>query len=225
MKAINKDDLIIVLNAIKDRSTLDLDDLETILDRFGDEYFVEDGEFVKTTENQEMAAVRNVEELRPACKIIAEQEEHIKSLRKNVKDLMYQLEVRGITINELQQKIEDLENGGYNMDELTFLQAKKAKTDILNLIKVHDLKCDISCDHKLMLYIITLIKEVNNREYKISFSCPYHMYDMLQDSAKVDYVKDAILTMIQRLNERIEKWPDEDTEIIYDYDGPVSSLS
>ena len=68
MKAINKDDLIIVLSAIKDRSTLDLDDLETILDRFGDEYFVEDGEFVKSTENQEMAAVRNVEKFRPANK-------------------------------------------------------------------------------------------------------------------------------------------------------------
>ena len=112
MKAINKDDLIIVLNAIKDRSTLDLDDLETILDRFGDEYFVEDGNFVKTTENQEMTAVRNIEELRPASKIIAGQEESIKILHKNVEDLMYQLEVRGITINELQQKIEDLENGG-----------------------------------------------------------------------------------------------------------------
>ena len=110
MKAINKNDLIIVLNAIKDRSTLDLDDLETILDRFGDEYFVEDGEFVKTTENQEMAAVRNVEELRPASKIIAEQEEHIKGLRKNVKDLMYQLEVRDTAISELRQKIEGLEN-------------------------------------------------------------------------------------------------------------------
>ena len=113
MKAINKNDLIIVLNAIKDRSTLDLDDLETILDRFGDEYFVEDGEFVKTTENQEMVAVRNVEEFRPASKIIAEQEERIKGLRKNVKDLMYQLEVRGVTINELQQKVADLtKNGG-----------------------------------------------------------------------------------------------------------------
>ena len=112
MKAISKDDLIIVLNAVKDRSTLDLDDLETILDRFGDDYFVEDGEFVKTTENQEMAAVRNVEEFRPASKIIAEQEECIKGLRKNVKDLMYQLEVRGVTIDEFQQKIEGLENGG-----------------------------------------------------------------------------------------------------------------
>ena len=63
MKATNKDDLVIVLNAVKDRSTLDLDDLKTLLDEFGDEYFVEDGKFVKTTENQEMAAVRNAEEL------------------------------------------------------------------------------------------------------------------------------------------------------------------
>ena len=55
------------------------------------------------------------------------------------------------------------------MNELTFLQAKKAKADILALLKSHDLKFDISCDHKLMRYVITLIKEVNNREYKISF--------------------------------------------------------
>ena len=109
------------------------------------------------------------------------------------------------------------------MDELTFLQAKKAKADILNLLRANDLKFDISCDHELMRYVITLIKEANNREYKISFFCPGTMYDMLQDSVKGDYIKDAILTMIQRLNERIEKWPDEDTEIIYDYDGPLSS--
>ena len=80
MKAINKDDLIIVLNAIKDRSTLDLDDLKTILDRFGDEYFVEGCEFVRATENQEMAVVRNLGEFRPESKIIAEQEESIKIL-------------------------------------------------------------------------------------------------------------------------------------------------
>ena len=109
------------------------------------------------------------------------------------------------------------------MDELTFLQAKKAKVDILEMLKVHDLKFDISYDHKLMRYVITLIKEANNREYKISFFCPGTMYDMLQDSVKGDYIKDAILTMIQRLNERIEKWPYEDTEIIYDYDGTVTS--
>ena len=45
------------------------------------------------------------------------------------------------------------------MDELTFLQAKKAKADILNLLKTHDLKFDISCDHELMRYVITLIKK------------------------------------------------------------------
>lgn len=204
MKAINKDDLIIVLNAVKDRSTLDLDDIRTLFNEFGYDYFIEDGRFVKSTENESMAVLRNVDEFRPANKIIAEQEEHIKDLRKNVKDLMYQLEVRGATINELQRKIED-------------------KADILALLKVHDLKFDISCDHKLMRYVITLIKEVNSREYKISFSCPYHMYDLLQNSVKVDYMKDAILSMIQLLNERIEKWPDEDTEIIYDYVGRISS--
>ena len=204
MKAINKDDLIIVLNAIKDRSTLDLDDIRTLFNEFGYDYFIEDGKFVKSTENESMAVLRNVDDFRPASKIIEEQEERIKDLRKNVKDLMYQLEVRGATINELQRKIED-------------------KADILALLKAHDLKFDISCDHKLMRYVITLIKEVNNREYKISFSCPYHMYDLLQDSVKVDYIKDAILSMIQLLNERIEKWPDEDTEIIYDYVGRISS--
>ena len=207
MKAINKDDLIIVLNAVKDRSILDLDDIRTLFNEFGYDYFIEDGKFVKSTENESMAVLRNVDEFRPANKIIEEQEERIKDLRKNVKDLMYQLEVRGATINELQRKIED-------------------KTDILALLKAHDLKFDISCDHKLMRYVVTLIKEVNNykyKEYKISFSCPYHMYDLLQDSVKVDYMKDAILSMIQLLNERIEKWPDEDTEIIYDYVGRISS--
>ena len=113
------------------------------------------------------------------------------------------------------------------MDKLTssimmsVLQARKSKDDILELLRAHDIKLDISCDPKLMRYVITLIKEVDNckyREYKISYSCPYHLYDMLQDSAKVDHVKGAILTMIKLLNERIAKWPDEDTEIIYDYD-------
>ena len=112
MKAINKDDLIIVLNAIKDRSTLDLDDIRTLFNEFVYDYFIEDGRFVKSAESESMAVLRNVDEFRPANKIIAEQEEHIKDLRKNVKDLMYQLEVRGATVNELQRKIEDLKNGG-----------------------------------------------------------------------------------------------------------------
>ena len=220
MKAINKDDLIVVLNAIKDRSTLDLDDIRTLFNEFGYDYFIEDGGFVKSSENESMAVLRNVDEFRPASKIIEEKEEHIKDLRKNVKDLMHHIDDLTKVVDTLRYR---LENGGQNMDKLAFLQAKKAKADILNLLKAHDIKFGISCDHKLMRYVITLIKEVNNREYKISFSCPYHMYDLLQDSVKVDYMKDAILSMIQLLNERIEKWPDEDTEIIYDYVGRISS--
>ena len=220
MKAINKDDLIIVLNAVKDRSTLDLDDIRTLFNEFGYDYFIEDGRFVKSDENESMAVLRNVDEFRPASKIIAGQEKHIKDLRKNVKDLMYHIDDLTKVVDTLKHR---LENGGQNMNELTFLQAKKAKADILALLKAHDLKFNISCDHKLMRYVVTLIKEVNSREYKISFSCPYHMYDLLQDSVKVDYMKDAILSMIQLLNERIEKWPDEDTEIIYDYVGRISS--
>ena len=213
MKAINKDDLIIVLNAVKDRSTLDLDDIRTLFNEFGYDYFIEGGRFVKSAENESMAVLRNVDEFRPASKIIEEQEEHIK-------DLMYHIDDLTKVVDTLKHRLETEDK---NMDELTFLQAKKAKADILALLKAHDLKFDISCDHKLMRYVITLIKEVNNREYKISFSCPYHMYDLLQDSVKVDYMKDAILSMIQLLNERIEKWPDEDTEIIYDYVGRISS--
>lgn len=49
------------------------------------------------------------------------------------------------------------------MNELTFLQAKKSKVDILEMLKVHDLKFDISCDHELMRYVITLMKKVNSR--------------------------------------------------------------
>ena len=168
MKAINKDDLIIVLNAVKDRSTLDLDDIRTLFNEFGYDYFIEDGEFVKSTENESMAVLRNVDEFRPANKIIAEQEEHIKDLRKNVKDLMDHIADLTKVVDTLKHRLETEDK---NMDKLTFLQAKKAKADILALIKAHDLKFDISCDHKLMRYVITLIKEVNNREYKISFSC------------------------------------------------------
>lgn len=107
MRAINKDDLIIVLNAVKDRSNLDIDDLKALLDEFGDEYFVEDGKFVRTTENESMTAVRHVEEFRPASKIISEQEESIKSLKKNVTDLMYELEKQRVKITELKREIKD----------------------------------------------------------------------------------------------------------------------
>ena len=60
MKAISKYDLMILVPLIDDRESLDIDDFETILDRFGDDYFVCDGEFKKTSENKKMADIRKV---------------------------------------------------------------------------------------------------------------------------------------------------------------------
>lgn len=105
------------------------------------------------------------------------------------------------------------------MDDLIYLQAKKTEVDILRILREYGLKFEISCDWELKRYVITLIKEINDRKYKINYSYPYFMYDMLQDPIKYDQFKHIILVMIQRLNERIEKWPDEDTETIYEYDG------
>ena len=45
---------------IDDRESFDLDDFETILERFGDDYFACDGEFKKTSENKEMAKIRKM---------------------------------------------------------------------------------------------------------------------------------------------------------------------
>ena len=60
MKAISKSDLMILIPLIDDRESFELDDFETILDRFGDDYFVCDGEFKKTGENKEMADIRKM---------------------------------------------------------------------------------------------------------------------------------------------------------------------
>lgn len=105
------------------------------------------------------------------------------------------------------------------MDDLIYLQAKKTEVDILRILREYGLTFEIACDWELKQYVLTLIKEINDCKYKINYSYPYSMYDMLQDSIKYDQFKHIILVMIQRLNERIEKWPDEDTEIIYEYDG------
>ena len=60
MKAISKQDLMTLIPLIGDRENFDLDDFETILERFGDDYFVCDGEFKKTSENKEMAKIRKM---------------------------------------------------------------------------------------------------------------------------------------------------------------------
>lgn len=57
MKVISKEDLMILLPYITNKS-LDLNDFESLLEGFGDDYFVEDGEFVKTKENQSMKYYR-----------------------------------------------------------------------------------------------------------------------------------------------------------------------
>ena len=60
MKSISKSDLMILVPLIDDRESFDIDDFETILDRFGDDYFACDGEFKKTSENKEMADIRKM---------------------------------------------------------------------------------------------------------------------------------------------------------------------
>lgn len=57
MKVISKSDLMILISLIGDRDSFDIDDFEKILDRFGDDYFICDGEFKKTRENKEMAEI------------------------------------------------------------------------------------------------------------------------------------------------------------------------
>lgn len=58
MKVISKGDLLILIPLINDRNSFDLDDFETILERFGDDYFIEDGTFKKFKSNPTMAEVR-----------------------------------------------------------------------------------------------------------------------------------------------------------------------
>ena len=58
MKLISKQDLLILIPLIDDRDAFDLDDFKTILNRWGDDYFVRDGQFVKTKESEEMAYIR-----------------------------------------------------------------------------------------------------------------------------------------------------------------------
>lgn len=59
MKLISKEDLLLLIPLINDRDSFSLDDFKLILDRFGDDWFVEDGRFTKTTENKEMIQIRN----------------------------------------------------------------------------------------------------------------------------------------------------------------------
>lgn len=58
MKIINKQDLLLLIPMINDRTSFDLEDFELILERFGDDYFVKDGQFQLISENVEMKQIR-----------------------------------------------------------------------------------------------------------------------------------------------------------------------
>lgn len=53
MKLIPKKDLIIMLQRSSDYDLIDIDDFEYLLDEYGDDYFVVDGTFRMTKENEE----------------------------------------------------------------------------------------------------------------------------------------------------------------------------
>lgn len=58
MKVISKEDLIILIPLISDCNSYSLDDFELLLNKFGDDYFIEGNRFERTTENAEMARIR-----------------------------------------------------------------------------------------------------------------------------------------------------------------------
>lgn len=58
MKVIKHEDLKLLIPLVTDCPTWDIDDFKQLLDRFGSDYFIEDGEFVETTTNEEMAQIR-----------------------------------------------------------------------------------------------------------------------------------------------------------------------
>lgn len=59
MKIISKENLLLILPMISDRDSFDLYDFEQILERFGDDYFVVDGQLQRTKENETVKKLRN----------------------------------------------------------------------------------------------------------------------------------------------------------------------
>lgn len=58
MKIISKEDLLILIPLINDRNSFSADDFDLLLERFGDDYYIEDGEFRLCVANKEMDAIR-----------------------------------------------------------------------------------------------------------------------------------------------------------------------
>ena len=57
MKVINKEDLLLLLSNCKE-DTFDEDDLKSLLNRYGDDWFVQDGEFRCTHKSKRMQNLR-----------------------------------------------------------------------------------------------------------------------------------------------------------------------
>lgn len=60
MKFISKGDLILILKLVrntKDDEMLTIKNMEYVFNRYGDDYFIEDGEFKLTTENEERKTI------------------------------------------------------------------------------------------------------------------------------------------------------------------------
>ena len=60
MKLISREDLNIVISHIRNREYYNLRDFEVILNDLGDDYFVQDGQLVKTKENEKMKRIRTM---------------------------------------------------------------------------------------------------------------------------------------------------------------------
>ena len=58
MKIISKENLLLILPMISDRDSFTLDDFEQILERFGDDYFVFDGQLKMTKKNEMIKKLR-----------------------------------------------------------------------------------------------------------------------------------------------------------------------
>lgn len=58
MKVIKHEDLKLLIPLVSDCPAWDIDGFKQLLDRFGSDYFIEGGEFVETTTNEEMAQIR-----------------------------------------------------------------------------------------------------------------------------------------------------------------------
>lgn len=58
MKVIKHEDLMILIPLVKDCPTWSMDEFKILLDRFGSDYFFEDGEFTEVTANEETNLVR-----------------------------------------------------------------------------------------------------------------------------------------------------------------------